>query len=55
MTLWGGYNGKTLNISLNNNNKTIKLGNRRYQNKAYDLALIEIIEDKNNRNRWQFI
>ena len=46
--IMGGYNEKTLNISLNNNNKTIKLGNRRYQNKAYDLAIIEIIDDKND-------
>ena len=43
-----GYNDKILNITLNDKNKIIKLGNRRYQNKAYDLAIIEIIEDKND-------
>jgi len=47
-----GYNDKTLNISVNNKNKIIKLGNKRYKNKKYNIFITEIIEDKNDKIKY---
>ena len=46
------YNEKTLNIFLNNKKKKIKLGDKRYKNKDYDISIIEIIEDKNDNIKY---
>ena len=43
-----GNNCNILNISLNDESKTIKLGNKRYKNKVLNLAITEIITDKND-------
>ena len=46
------YNEKTLNIFLNNKEKNIKLGDKKYKNKDYDISIIEIIEDKNDNIKY---
>ena len=46
------YNEKTLKIFLNNKEKIIKLGDKRYKNKDYDISIVEIIEDKNDNIKY---
>ena len=43
-----GNNDNILNISLNDKNKTIRLGDKRYKNKVQNLAITKIITDKND-------
>ena len=42
------YKDKTLNITLNNKTKILKIGEKRYINKDYNIAIFEIYRDKNN-------
>ena len=42
------YNNNFLNISLKNKDQIIKLANKRYRNKDYNIALVEIIRNKND-------
>ena len=42
------YKGNTLNIFLNNKTKILKIGEKRYINKDYNIAIFEIYRDKNN-------
>ena len=46
------YNEKTLKIFLNNKEKIIKLGDKRYKNKDNDISIIEVIEDINDNIKY---